>query len=152
MKFQLSILIPLIVFGVSGAIGQSADDKYAAVTRVLRDYDTAWNSKDVRGVSRILAPDYMYFSSTGGLIDRKRTLEFLSSPDYNLTFAERTEISFVSMLSRDLTVAILSSRWKGRGIFGKEEINDDQRCGMVFVRHAKRWKLLSEHCTQIVSK
>jgi hypothetical protein len=66
-----------------------------------------------------------------------------------LTSAERSEIK---VLSRSETVAVVSSRWKGRGTYGKEEINDDQRCGLVFVKQKNSWKLLSEHCAQIVSK
>ena len=152
MDFQKLILISLLLVAAGASFAQSADDKYVALTNVLHDYDNAWNKKDVQGVSRILAADYIYFSSTGGLTDRKRTLEFLASPDYKLTFVERTEVSIVSMLSRDRRVAILSSRWKGKGSYGKEAIDDDQRCGLVFVMEGKQWKILSEHCTQIVTK
>ena len=117
--------------------------------RALADYDRSWNAKDVKGVAQMLADDYVYFSSTGGLTTRKATLEFLSSPEYKLTFVERSEIK---VLSQTDGVAIISSRWKGRGTYGKEEINDDQRCGLVFVKQKNIWKLLSEHCAQIVSK
>lgn len=119
------------------------------VKKALTDYDTAWNSKNVDGMSRVLADDYVYFSSTGGLTDRAATLKFLVSPDYKLTFVERSE---VKLLSQKNNVAVVSSRWKGRGTYGKEEINDDQRCGLVFVKQGRTWKLLSEHCAQIVSK
>jgi hypothetical protein len=97
----------------------------------------------------VLADDYVYFSSTGGLTDRKRTLEFLISPDYKLAFVERSEIVLHSYRA---DTAIISSRWKGRGTYGKEVINDDQRCGLVFKKEGKAWKLLAEHCTQIVSR
>jgi ketosteroid isomerase-like protein len=120
-----------------------------AVGRALADYDSSWNMKDVKGVEKLLADDYVYFSSTGGLTTRKASLEFLASPDYKLTSVERSEIKMISQ--RD-NIAVVSSRWKGRGTYGKEEINDDQRCGLVFVRQGKAWKLLSEHCAQIVSK
>ena len=119
------------------------------VGRALADYDQSWNKKDVKAVAQILADDYVYFSSTGGHTPRKETLEFLASPDYKLTFVERSEIKIISQ--RD-NIAVVSSRWKGRGTYGKEEINDDQRCGLVFIMQDKTWKLLSEHCVQIVSK
>ena len=151
MKFRAAILIASITLTTATAFGQSGN-KYVELTKILGDYDSAWNKKDTKAVADILAPDYTYFSSTGGLTDRARTLEFLGSPDYKLTFVERSEVSFVSALSPDRTVAVISSRWKGRGSFGKEGINDDQRCGLVFVKQAHRWKLLSEHCVQIVAK
>ena len=115
----------------------------------LNKYDQSWNTKDVKSVAKILADDYVYFSSEGSLTTRKATLEFLTSPDYKLTFVERSELK---ILSQSDTVAVVSSRWKGRGMYGKEEINDDQRCGLVFVKEGGVWKLLSEHCAQIVSK
>jgi hypothetical protein len=119
------------------------------VGKALATYDQSWNQKDIKGVELVLAKNYVYFSSTGSLTDRKATLEFLVSPDYKLTSVERSEIK---VLSQSDAVAVVSSRWKGRGMYGKEEINDDQRCGLVFVKEGGAWKLLSEHCAQIVSK
>ena len=119
------------------------------VGRALAEYDQSWNKKDIKGVERILADDYVYFSSEGSLTTRKATLEFLMSPDYKLDSVERSEMK---ILSQSNSVAVVSSRWKGRGMYGKEEINDDQRCGLVFVKQGGAWKLLSEHCVQIVSK
>ena len=119
------------------------------VGQALAKYDQTWNQKDVKGVEQMLANDYVYFSSTGSLTERKATLDFLASPDYKLTFVERSELK---ILSQSSSVAVVSSRWKGRGMYGKEEINDDQRCGLVFVKQGGAWKLLSEHCAQIVSK
>ena len=152
MRFRSLIFIAVTVLMTTITIALSADEKYVALNSVLRDYDDGWKKKDVLGVSRILTADYQYFTSDGKLTDKKRTLEFLGSPDYKLTFVERTEVSFFSRLSRDRRVAVLSSRWKGRGTYGKETINDDQRCGLVFVMEGSQWKLLSEHCAQIVAK
>src|SRR5687768_7994555 len=101
MKFRAAILIASITLATTAGFGQSADDKYVELTKILGDYDTAWKKKDTKAVAVILAADYVYFSSTGGLTDRTRTLAFLGSPDYKLTLMERSEISFVSMLSRD---------------------------------------------------
>lgn len=136
----------VIFFLIPAAYAQGRGD---AITIAVTDYDSAWNKKDVDAVSRLLASDYVYFSSTGGLTDRKSTLEFLASPDYKLTFVERSEVKILSQTDR---IAVVSSRWKGRGTYGKEPINDDQRCGLVFVKENKLWRLLSEHCAQIVSK
>ena len=142
-------ILLFIVLLLPAAYAQASEDAVASIKRAVTLYDEAWNKKNVEAVSKILMDDYVYFSSTGGLTDRKATLEFLTSPDYKLTFVERSEIKVVSRTDR---VAVVSSRWKGRGTYGKEEINDDQRCGLVFVKENKAWKLFSEHCAQIVSK
>jgi len=120
----------------------------ASVLQVLKKYDDAWNKKDSATVDRILAPNYIYFNSEGGITTRKGTLDFLASPKYKLTFAERSEIE--TYASGD--TVIVSSRWKGKGTYDKEVINDDQRCGLVFAKLAKVWKLVAEHCVQIAAK
>ena len=122
--------------------------KHAEVVTLLRKYDDAWNTKDVATVDRLLAPEYVYFSSTGNLTSRRQTLELLKSPGYKLTFAERTEIKTF----RSGATVIVSSRWKGKGTYNDEEINDDQRCSLVLARQKNSWRVLSEHCTQIVRK
>ena len=143
----------LVIFAVQlcvvGVTSQSNNSTDVAIRKALTDYDNAWNKKDLEAVGRIVTDDYVYFNSLGGLTDRKATLQFLVSAEYKLTFVERSEIK---LLSSSTDVAVISSRWKGKGSFGNEPIDDDQRCGLVFVRRKNLWRLLSEHCTQIVTK
>ena len=148
MKRTILSAAALAVFAIS-AFAQDSNLARTDVGKALKSYDDAWNKKDVESVARMLTDDYVYFSSTGGHVDRKATLSFLGSPDYKLTFVERSEIKLISKTD---TVAVVSSRWKGQGTFGKETINDDQRCGLVFVKTKREWKLISEHCTQIAAK
>lgn len=145
-KFLIAFSLLLCFLDVTAA--QTSDSRDAEIRQVISQYDSAWNKKDVKAVSNLLADDYVYFTSTGGLTDRKKTLEFLVSPDYKLTFVERSEI----VVHNAGDTVIVSSRWKGRGMYGKEAINDDQRCGIVLVREKKTWKLLSEHCVQIAGQ
>lgn len=146
--FYFAICFLVAGFTPNSAFSQTNNAFETEVKRVVADYDNAWNKKDVKTVSNFLADDYVYFTSLGGISDRKRTIEFLSSPDYKLTFVERSEI----VVHTKSGTAVVSSRWKGRGTWKTEEINDDQRCGQVFVKVKKTWKMLSEHCVQIASK
>ena len=141
---KLVLVLVFIAFATAGANGQTSKQGSVkdGVLKVLRTYDDAWNKKDSATVNKILAPNYMYFSSEGGITKRKAALDFLVSPKYKLTFAERSEIE--AYPSGD--VVIVSSRWKGKGTYEKGIIDDDQRCGLVFVRQNRVWKLLSEHC------
>jgi len=137
------------IFGLNGsAIAQKQTEQTDEVLQTLKKYDAAWNKKDSVEVGKILAPDYIYFSSTGGITTRQQTLDFLKSPTYILTFVERSEIQTRRMGN----TAVIASRWKGKGTYDKGEINDDQRCSLVFAKAGKQWKLLSEQCTQIVTK
>lgn len=148
MKFSFLFSLFLIVilsFGTN-VFAQRTDKQTESVLQTLKKYDDAWNKKDSATVGEILAPEYVYFTSKGELSRRQETLDFLGSPKYILTFVERSEIEAF----RNGNTVIVSSRWKGKGTYDKGEINDDQRCGQVFVKDGKKWKLLSEHCTQIV--
>ena len=141
------ILIFAII--ITAAIGQAgAQTTEKAVRAALDKYDNAWNRKDVKAVSGILDENYIYFSSEGNTTSRARSLEFLASPEYVLTFVERSE---VSIFGSGRTM-IVNSRWKGKGTYSGGTIDDDERCGLVFTKIQKDWKLLSEHCTQIVRK
>ena len=150
MKFKLFYFLFITIFltFAANAFAQKSDKQTESVLQALKKYDDAWNKKDAATVGQILAADYVYFSSVGGLSKRQETLDFLVSPKYILTFVERSEIKTF----RDGNTFVVSSRWKGKGSYEGGEINDDQRCGMVFVKAGKSWKLLSEHCAQIVSK
>jgi ketosteroid isomerase-like protein len=146
--FSFAIIFLAVWLTSISAFSQSNKEFEAEVKRAVAEYDNAWNKKDVKTVSNFLADDYVYFTSTGGTTDRKSTIEFLSSPDYKLTFVERSEI----VVHTKGGTAVVSSRWKGRGTWKNEEIDDDQRCGQVFVKEKKAWKMLTEHCVQIISK
>lgn len=116
------------------------------VTRAVEAYDQAWNRKDAAGFERLLADDYVYFTSKGGLRSRQQWVAFLGSPKYELAAAERSEI----VVHRTADAAVVSSRWKGHGSYDGKPFRDDQRCGLVLGRTPAGWKVLSEHCTQIV--
>src|SRR5437899_13021319 len=110
---------------------------------VIEQYDHAWNNKDASAVGRFLAPDYVYFSSTGQVQSRQHTLDMLVSPKYVLASAERSEVKVYRMSG----TAVVSSRWKGHGTYDGKEFRDDQRCSLVLVQAGKSWLILSEHCT-----
>src|SRR5438105_4079011 len=88
------------------------------------------------------------FSSEGAVVPRQDMLNFLRSPKYVLNSAERSELE----VRRTNTTAVVSSRWKGNGIYDGKEFHDDQRCSLVLTQEGRRWKLLSEHCTQIAAR
>ncbi|MEQ1765633.1 MAG: nuclear transport factor 2 family protein [Pyrinomonadaceae bacterium] len=146
---SLAIVFIAFVLCTFMASGQAADNLTDPVRDALAKYDRAWNAKDSETVAEMLDDSYVYFSSTGTLTNKKSTLEFLAKPDYKLTSVTRSEHK---LHSYDGKVAVVSSRWQGKGSWSGGEINDDQRCGQVFVKRGKAWKLVSEHCVQIASK
>jgi len=144
LKFVL-VLSFLAVCGIGLAQTKQSEDK--DISRFVEMYDNAWNHKDTAAIERILAPDYVYFSSKGQVTSRQSLIEELLSPKYKLASAERTELKVYLTLD----TAVVSSRWKGHGTYDGQEFHDDQRCSIVLARGKQGWLVLSEHCTQIVA-
>ena len=138
LSLMLAAVVPLRAQGES----RSAEQVEALVAR----YDSAWNRQDTIAVGGLLAPRYQYFTSRGEVSSRPKTMGFLSSPDYVLAQAKRSEVS----VSVSGSVAVVSSRWQGHGTYRGEPFTDDQRCGQTWLRTTSAWQMLSEHCVQIV--
>ena len=113
---------------------------------LMAQYDSAWNRRDTVAVGRLLAPRYQYFTSRGDVRSRAEIMTFLADPDYVLEAAKRSELAVTS----SGPVAVVSSRWQGHGTYRGERFTDDQLCGLVWQRTMRGWRLLSEHCVQIV--
>jgi hypothetical protein len=137
VALMLSALVPLHAQGESALTAQ--------LEALVAQYDRAWNQRDTSAVSRLLAPQYQYFTSRGGVSSRTETIAFLSAPDYRLEHARRSEVK----VSQSGPAAVVSSRWRGYGTYRGEAFKDDQRCGQTWLRTTRTWQLLSEHCVQI---
>jgi ketosteroid isomerase-like protein len=142
-RASLALLAGLAACAPSAGADQSDDIR--AITARL---DSAWNARDTATVSKLMSPAYSYFSSRGDVLSRDRFLAFLAEPGYKLDFVERSEI----MPQFDGNTAVVSTRWRGRGWWKGDPFVDDQRCSMVWHRAFDGWRVMSEHCTQIVPK
>jgi ketosteroid isomerase-like protein len=144
MKIRLMAVLLCIAFcGASPAQNRQSSDE--DIVQLVERYDNAWNGKDAASVERLLAADYVYFSSKGATQSRQHMLDMLLSPKYALASAERSDLK----VYRTSSTAVVSSRWKGRGTYDGQEFRDDQRCSIVLGREKQGWQVLSEHCTQI---
>jgi ketosteroid isomerase-like protein len=151
MKRSFAVALLVAALGILGSAAPGTNAPSSTNDRLVdfvRNYDKAWNRKDVPSVEHSLAADYVYFTSKGDVWSRQRTLDLLRSPKYILTSAERSEIE-VHLTGK---TAIVSSRWQGQGSFDGEEFRDDQRCSIVLARAGQSWKVLAEHCTQIATR
>ncbi len=136
------ILVFLLAASVAGGAGaREPDGPRQAIDR----YDAAWAARDEAALGKLVAPGFVYFTSTGDEWSRSRWLAFMRSPAYTLEAARRTEI----VVHPTGNAAIASTRWVGNGSFEGHPFHDDQRCSIAMARVAGSWRILSEHCTQI---
>lgn len=137
-----------LLIGVSacGTVLADGGDE-AAIKKMIVSFDSAWNRKDTTAVAGLMAPGYVYFSSQGRVTLRAELLTSLAAPHYRLEYADRSELQVHQFGAS----AVVSSRWRGRGIWEGREFVDDQRCSLVLGWNSTGWRLMSEHCTQITS-
>ena len=147
-----NILIAFIAIITSSCNDPQREDKNIEslseneVKEFISSYDDMWNRRDTSLMKEAMSDNYIYFSSTGRTIDRKSIMDWFNPADkYKVDLASRSEIK----ITIEGSTAIVSSRWVGRGSFGGEKFEDDQRCGLVIRKENGKLKILSEHCTQI---
>jgi ketosteroid isomerase-like protein len=112
---------------------------------LVERYDAAWIRKDWPTLEKVLAPDYVYFSSKGDVSNRTATKAMVTSPGYRLDRGDRGE----RKAYRSGSTVVVGSHWTGTGIFDGNPFTDDQRCSVVVAFADGKGRVLSEHCTNV---
>lgn len=67
-----------VLAGMLLLVARTAAGQEAAATReiagLVARYDSVWNRKDTAAIRRLLAPEYQYFTSRGGVWSRDEVL------------------------------------------------------------------------------
>ena len=104
----------------------------------------AWLDKDAATVDRLMAEDYLYVGPNGLTLDRQAILAIIRSPSYRLDHGTRTEV-VIRALGPE--AALERHRYQGAGSFEGTSFTDDQRCVMIWEKHAGEWRLVMEQCS-----
>ena len=115
------------------------------VTNVISRFDNGWEHKNMKEVDSVLSPSYIYFTRSGGTFSRDSVVATAGESSYSLRDVSRTD--FVITIYNN--TAIVSTRWKGKGMYRGTPFNEDQRCSIVVVKTGNKVEILSEHCTPI---
>jgi ketosteroid isomerase-like protein len=146
---RMVLALCLAIAGCTGFDRESTSEAPLSASEaltVVREFDDAWLRKDTAVVASLLADEFAYFSSTGGVRSREWLLDdLLGHPEYDLDRAVRGELDVILHGS----TAVVSSRWRGAGSYAGEPVDDDQRCSVVVVRQGSATRIIMEHCTQI---
>ncbi|HET6489570.1 MAG TPA: nuclear transport factor 2 family protein [Syntrophales bacterium] len=118
----------------------------AELEQLNQDWTKAWLERDAATVDRLMAPEYVYVTPSGQVIDRQTILGIIRSPEYRLASGTRSEV-WVMPLGED-TAAVMS-RWQGEGSYQGHPFQDDHRCTSVFVHREVGWQLALEHCSAV---
>jgi hypothetical protein len=143
MRYFLILIITIISF--SSCFKRQSILTEAEVLKVINTFDSGWRNKNLQQVDSVLAPGYVYFTQSGGVFSREGVVQTAGSPAYTLDSMSRTD--FIVDLYEN--TAIVSTRWRGRGIYKEQPFDENQRCSITVVKVNGKVQILSEHCTPI---
>ena len=115
------------------------------VITAIKKFDNGWEYKNMTVVDSVLSPAYIYFTQSGNTFSRDSVVATSGENDYLLYDMSRSEIE-VTLTGN---TAVVSTRWKGKGIYRGTPFNEDQRCSLILIKKDKKVQILSEHCTPI---
>ena len=141
-KNFLSLILIVFVF-TSCLKKQALTEK--EVLNVINKFDNGWRNKNLHQVDSVLAPGYVYFTQSGGVFSREGVVQTAGSPAYSLDSMYRSD--FIVELYEN--TAIVSTRWRGRGLYKEHPFDENQRCSITVVKLNGKIQILSEHCTPI---
>jgi Domain of unknown function (DUF4440) len=141
-KFFLSLI--LIVFAFTSCLKNRVLTEEEVLT-IINTFDSGWRNKNLHTVDSVLAPGYVYFTQSGGVFSRDGVVQTAGSPAYTLDSMNRTDFT-VALYDN---TAIVSTRWRGRGIYKGRPFDENQRCSITVVKLDGKVQILSEHCTPI---
>lgn len=117
------------------------------VIAVIKAFDDGWNHKNLAKVDSVLAPGYDYFTRSGGVFSRDSVVATAGENGYSLTDVLRSDFTVTIYGSS----AVVSTRWRGKGMYRGQPFDEDQRCSVVVVKKNGKVMIASEHCTPIVA-
>ncbi len=117
------------------------------VINVINKFDSGWENKNLHAVDSVLSPAYIYFTQSGSTFSRDSVVATAGGNSYILQDMSRSELA-ITLYGN---TAIVSTRWKGKGVYRGMPFNEDQRCSIVLIKKDNRVEILSEHCTPITS-
>jgi Domain of unknown function (DUF4440) len=143
-RIFLSLIVIVFVF-TSCVKKQVLTEK--EVLNVINKFDSGWRNKNLQQVDAVLAPGYVYFTQSGGVFSREGVVQTAGSQAYMLDRMDRSDF----MVDLYDNTAIVSTRWRGRGIYNEQPFDEDQRCSITVIKVKGKVQIFSEHCTPIKS-
>ena len=143
MKYLLSVMIVLVVCFTACTRQYTLTEEEAIM--VIKAFDEGWRKKNLKMVDSVLAPSYIYFTQSGGTFSRGNLVLTAGSPEYTLQSMDRSAF-FVQLYGN---TAVVSTRWKGKGMYKGVPFDEDQRCSITIIKARNKVEILSEHCTPI---
>lgn len=114
---------------------------------VAKAYDAAISRRDLVGLGKILAPDVVFTTATGRVMERAAVLEMLGNPDTHYETVESSDV--VRRISGN--VVIETGRVKIVGKRKGNRVDEIQRYTDIWQKQEGGWRLIAEHTSLVPS-
>src|ERR1017187_5395690 len=141
-RFELVLFLLTSFYSCNQCQSPLTEDE---VINVINRFDDGWEHKNMKEVDSVLSPSYIYFTRNGGIFTRDSVVATAGESSYSLKDVSRSE--FETTIYNN--TAIVSTRWKGKGIYRGNSFDENQRCSIIVVKNGDKVEILSEHCTPI---
>lgn len=145
MKFTVTAILLLSSLTFLSCKKTQAPLTEQEVINVINRFDEGWRTKNLKEVDSVLAPAYIYFTQSGGTFSRDSVVQTAGSSNYILERVQRVDI-IVKLYEN---TAVVSTRWKGKGIYRDTPFDEDQCCSVIIIKSNNKVEILSEHCTPV---
>jgi len=140
-----SVFFLLLVIALNSCKQKPSPLNEEEVTNVINKFDDGWRNKNMDAVDSALSPGYVYFTQSGGIFSRDSVVATAGEATYSLENMSRSEFS-IELYGN---TAVVSTRWKGKGMYRGTPFDEDQRCSIVVIKKDNKVEIVSEHCTPI---
>jgi ketosteroid isomerase-like protein len=152
-RLLLAVLLFAPSCSVASRAGVGCDARLlneATVVGVNSAYESALRASDTEALQRVLAPDFLFITSSGEIRDRREILRSFGAKEVNLRFftSENIRVRFhgsVGILTADITKEgeYLTGPRAGAVFTGRYRFTRVYACG------AQGWQLVSTHESEL---
>ena len=137
----------IVLFAVIGISSCTKNDDITEqeVVSAINKFDYGWEHNNLKTVYSVLSPKYIYFTQSGGTFSRDSVVATAGQNTYILERVSRSEF----VITTYANTAVVSTRWRGKGIYRGTPFDEDQRCSVVLIKKDNKVEILSEHCTPV---
>ena len=116
--------------------------------KLSKEYDEATTRGDSSVLERILADEYLYISSNGGVFNKADAVKFSKSGEVKIESGRSDDVQVRGFGD----TIVVTGRWTSKGTNKGKSFSDVDRYTSVYVKRNGRWQIVSDHVSSIPQK
>jgi ketosteroid isomerase-like protein len=139
------LAIAAALFTVSFQLTAVAEDAKGEVIKASEEYDDAIRRSDAAAYERILADDFSFTDHEGKVFTKPELVALVKSGEQKFEVARSDDLN-VRVYDN---CAVVIGRWREKGMLKGETFDRTQRFTTVYVKDGGKWRVVSDHVSEI---